>query len=121
MYCDFCSYSCRSSEINIKFWRKGIKYYRFGPEQVAKREKTCMEKYGVKSTFQLKSVQEQIYKTKQHNKTYSKSKQEDETYFKLISLFRISDIIRQYKSDVYPFACDFYIKSLDLYIECNYH
>ena len=31
------------------------------------------------------------------------------------------DIIRQYKSDLYPFACDFYIPSLDLYIECNYH
>lgn len=121
MYSDFCSYSCRSSEINIKFWRNGIKDYRFGPEQLAKREKTCMEKYGVKSTLQLKFVQEQIYKTKQHNKTYSKSKQEDETYFKLISLFGISDIIRQYKSEQYPFACDFYIKSIDTYIECNYH
>ena len=97
MYGDFCSYSCRSSEINIKFWRNGIKDYRFGPEQVAKREKTCMERYGVKSTFQLKSVQEQIYKTKQNNKTFTKSKQEDKTYFKLISLFGISDIIRQYK------------------------
>ena len=121
MYGDFCSNSCRSSEINIKFWREAIKDYRFGPEQVAKREKTCMEKYGVKSTFQLKSVQEKVYKTKQHNKTFKKSKQEDETYFKLISLFGISDIERQYKSDLYPFACDFYVKSLDLYIECNYH
>ena len=25
--------------------------------------------------------------------------------------------MRQYKSDLYPFYCDFYIKSLDLYIE----
>ena len=121
MYGDFCSNSCRSSEINIKFWREAIKDYRFGPKQVAKRERTCMKKYGVKSTFQLKSVKEKVYNTKQHNKTYSKSKQEDETYFKLISLFGISDIKRQYKSEQYPFACDFYIKSLDLYIECNYH
>ena len=25
------------------------------------------------------------------------------------------------KYDRYPFACDFYISSLDLFIECNYH
>lgn len=121
MYSDFCSYSCRSSEINVKFWRDAIKDYRFGPEQIAKRERTCMKKYGVKSTFQLKLVKEKVYNTKQHNKTYKKSKQEDETYFKLISLFGISDVKRQYKSEQYPFACDFYVKSLDLYIECNYH
>ena len=121
MYGDFCSNSCRSSEINVKFWREAIKDYRFGQEQVAKREKTCMERYGVKNTSQLKSVKEKIYKAKQNNKTFKKSKQEDETYFKLISLFGISDIKRQYKSEQYPFACDFYVKSLDLYIECNYH
>lgn len=121
MYCDFCSNSCRSSEINVKFWREAIKDYRFGQEQVVKREKTCMERYGVKNTLQLKSVKEKIYKAKQNNKTFKKSKQEDETYFKLISLFGISDIKRQYKSEQYPFACDFYVKSLDLYIECNYH
>ena len=27
----------------------------------------------------------------------------------------------QYKDARYPFACDFYIPSLDLFIECNYH
>ena len=35
--------------------------------------------------------------------------------------FNKNDIIRQYKSDLYPFSCDFYIKSLDLYIEYNGH
>ena len=30
-------------------------------------------------------------------------------------------VLRQYSSDKYPFNCDFYIKSLDLYIECNFH
>ena len=32
----------------------------------------------------------------------------------------LSDVITQYKDDRYPFACDFYIPSLDLFIECNY-
>ena len=31
------------------------------------------------------------------------------------------DIVSQYKDNRYPFACDFYIPSLDLFIECNYH
>ena len=31
-----------------------------------------------------------------------------------------SDIIRQYRSELYPFSCDFYIPTEDLYIECNY-
>ena len=35
--------------------------------------------------------------------------------------FDINDIIRQYNDKIrYPFNCDFYIKSLDLFIECNY-
>lgn len=34
--------------------------------------------------------------------------------------FGADDILRQYKSDVYPFNCDFYIKSHNLYIECNF-
>ena len=28
--------------------------------------------------------------------------------------------MRQYKSDEYPFCCDFYIPSINLYIECNF-
>lgn len=27
------------------------------------------------------------------------------------------DVLRQYKSDIYPWRCDFYIKSKDLFIE----
>ena len=30
-------------------------------------------------------------------------------------------MINKYKSKLYPYNCDFYIPSLDLYIECNYH
>ena len=30
-------------------------------------------------------------------------------------------IVYQYKTDKYPFVTDFYIKSLDLYIELNFH
>ena len=46
----------------------------------------------------------------------SKSKEEDGIFEKLIKIYGKNDIIRQYKSDVYPFPCDFYVISKDLYI-----
>ena len=55
---------------------------------------------------------------KNQNKTFNTSKPEEQTYILLKEKY--PDIIRQYTSDVYPFNCDFYIPSLDLYIECNY-
>ena len=48
------------------------------------------------------------------------SKSEDRVYDFLTSKFGKEDIERQYRSNSYPFSCDFYIKSLDLYIECNF-
>ena len=34
---------------------------------------------------------------------------------------KYKDVRRNYKSEQYPYACDFYIPSIDLYIECNFH
>ena len=39
----------------------------------------------------------------------------------MLSQFSLDDVIREYKSAEYPFNCDFYIKNLNLYIECNFH
>ena len=92
-----------------------------------KTKNTCLMKYGVNSTFNLEScksksntVESQIkqYNTKQKNKTFNTSKPEDQTY--IILKEKYPDVIRQYRSHVYPFNCDFYIPSLDLYIECQY-
>ena len=51
--------------------------------------------------------------------SFNKSSKEDESYEILCKKWQ--DTKRQYKSEKYPFDCDFYIPSLDLYIECNYH
>lgn len=45
------------------------------------------------------------------------SKFEQLIYEKL--LLKYSHVEFQYKSDLYPFLCDFYIPELDLYIECQ--
>lgn len=39
----------------------------------------------------------------------------------LVKHFGTDDVIHQYKCDLYPFNCDFYIKSIDTFIECNFH
>lgn len=57
------------------------------------------------------------HETKKINGTFKTSKIEKELESKLRELF--PDLETQYKSKVYPFNCDFYIPSLDLYIEYN--
>ena len=59
--------------------------------------------------------------TKRKNHTFNVSKPEDECYKLLCSKFGIENIKRQYKSESYPYCCDFYVSNLDLYIECNFH
>ena len=61
------------------------------------------------------------YATLKQNNSYNKSKSEELAYKKLILNFGEEDVVRQYRSEKYPFACDFYIKSIDLYIECHFY
>jgi hypothetical protein len=61
------------------------------------------------------------YETRRKNGTITTSSPEEATYAQLCALFSTEDVVRQYKSKLYPFHCDFYIKSLDLYIELNLH
>jgi len=51
---------------------------------------------------------------------------EDNYYDELIAIYGANDIIRgyrdiRYSNNGYKFQCDFYIKSEDLFIECNFH
>ena len=55
--------------------------------------------------------------TQKKNGTINTSKTEKELEAELRKIF--PDLKTQYKSEVYPFACDYYIPSLDLYIEYN--
>ena len=80
---------------------------------------TSLIHWGTKNPMQSSEIKNRKYITQKHNNSFNKSKPEDQSY-KLLKE-KYPDIIRQYKSKLYPFACDFYIPSLDLYIECNYH
>lgn len=59
-------------------------------------------------------------KTKQRNHSFHISKPEGEFYQFLIQNYGESNTFHQYKDiNRYPFQCDFYIKSLDMFIELN--
>lgn len=95
-------------------------------------EKTCLEKYGgtrplknkkvrekLSNSLKTKEVQEKISSTKRKNKSFNVSRIEEQVYQWLIEEFSSENIIRQYKEERYPWHCDFYIKSPDLFIEIN--
>ena len=116
----------RESFIHTMEYRYGDINYR----NWDKYKQTCLERYGVdcwSKTNEFKQVmydkhdeiQQKIYKTHKINNSFNQSKPENESYEVLKEIF--PDVIREYKSDVYPFRCDFYIPSIDTYIECHYH
>jgi len=95
---------------------------------------TCKELYGKESFTQtiyfkqlfedkewVDKVNQKIYKTKKQNGTLKGSNSEDIIYQALVYKFDFEDIDYQYKDkERYNFQCDFYIKSLDLFIEINF-
>lgn len=64
-------------------------------------------------------IRQKQYDTKRKHNSFNSSKSEQYIKELLQSIF--SDIRCQHYSNVYPFLCDFYIPSLDLYIELNFH
>lgn len=74
---------------------------------------THKEKIG--GTVKTKEFQEHRNKKLKENNTFSNSYVE-EAFYKILTK-KYNDVIRQYKSEKYPFNCDFYIPSIDTYIE----
>lgn len=88
-------------------------------EVQTKTRSTCIMKYGVSSAMSLPVTVDKMHMTKIKNHTWNTSKPEEKMYIMLCERFGDSDVIRQYKESRYPFCCDFYVKSLDLFIELN--
>lgn len=61
-----------------------------------------------------------VWQTMKDKGSYRTSVPEENLYRELCSLYKKEDIERQYKEERYPWHCDFYIKSLDRFIELNY-
>lgn len=85
-----------------------------------KANKALWDKYHADENF-AKEYQNSQYETKRKNKTFNTSKKETELYNILCSKFGKEDVMCQYSDNRYPYRCDFYIKSKDLFIELNAH
>ena len=110
----------------------------FGTEYFKNKSKeTCTKKYNVENIMQvfnneklnedalkikqkiidnIPTMLDKMYKTKKKNKSFNTSQPELQINSLLQKTFKV---ICQYKSELYPFACDFYLPDLDLYIEYN--
>ena len=108
--------------------RYGVDNYAKSAECQEKYRQTCLDRYGVKNSAQSIKVRQKlseiltsseklqkIYETKKKNHSFNISTPENLIYERLSEKF--GEVLRQYKSEKYPFACDFYIPEIDLYVE----
>lgn len=112
IYTNSCSVKCIMNNIEVK----------------NKIKQTNLARYGYEHNWQIpdeqqkshsKEALDKCFETQKKNGTINKSKDENKSYELLKNKFQ--DCIRNYKDkERYPFACDFYIPSLDLFIECQY-
>ncbi len=108
---------------------KETKLKRYGDpnyNNMKKSKQTCLEKYGVeyniltdacKAKLADPLTRKKILETKRKRGTFNTSKPEEYYYSYLVSKYGEDNIIRQYHDERYPFNCDFYIKTDDLFIE----
>lgn len=115
-------YKIRKPGFLLLFLSRRNHYLLYGvenPFQVDKNKEkirnTCIERYGVVSPNKNRRILNKGLETKKRNHTVNTSRPENEIYEKLLTKFK--RVYRQYKSNEYPFLCDFYIGDLDLYIE----
>lgn len=123
----------KQSEESKRKRSQSLMGHKVSKEQIEKQRQTMFERYGgwvfssrptvegIKRISEHNSSKEfQIYQRnkKIENGTINSSKPENDVYNLLLNKF---EVVRYYSDDRYPFECDFYIKSLDLFIECNFH
>lgn len=89
-------------------------------------KETILNKYGVDNVAKSQHYRDIYSLTKEKrisslhkNGTFVVSKSEINAYRILCNIFGDSDIERQYSSNEYPFLCDFYVTSRNMYIELN--
>lgn len=98
------------------------------PKPSSKLSKTLFKKGRIPWNKGKKGVQhwvegqkEKRYETMKRNNSFNKSQPEEDMYKQLCEQYGEDNVVRQYKEERYPFDCDFYIPSEDLFIELNLH
>lgn len=118
----FCSSEVRERAVVTVFEKYGVQRAMQSPVIQKRVVQTNMFRRGVPYVTQHCDVISKIIASKRENGTFCTSKPEDDLYQELVGLFGQDDVLRNYDSDSrYSFACDFYIKSRDMFIELNAH
>lgn len=119
-----CPVSSQNSEVkrklidtNIK--RYGVPYTFMSDIQKDKSKETCLQKYGYEYALQVPPIREKGYLTMKQKGNFVTSKLEQ----CLMDYMDKNGIIykSEYKSELYPFKCDFYLVEYNLYIEIQGH
>lgn len=140
LFATYCSVGCKSKDMHtikraLKAQREknlaehGVEYNFQIKEKVEKRKKTFIEKYGTDKIQKVKSIKEKTKKSKDLIKE-KKEKVEvlppvlintpNSTYDIYVELKKdYPDIAYQTKTDVLPWVPDYYIPSLNLYIDMH--
>lgn len=98
-------------------------------ERREKIKHTMIKKYGANGYLESDDFKNNIdlfiqksWETKRKNGTFNTSKPEKTLYLLLCDVFGKENVKTQYMDKIrYPFRCDFYIESEDLFIELNAH
>ena len=131
-YAKFCSSKCAHNNqdvLNKISCTCTERYGGLGTSSKILQEKiinTTIKNHGVKNVYMREDLRQKAhsqesklkeYQTKKKNHTFNTSKIEKELEIELRKTF--PNLKTQYRSKEYPFNCDFYIPSLNLYIEYN--
>lgn len=115
----FCSEEVKAKSVATSMSRRGVPNSMMDGFVKAKQQETLQERYDVENPMELASVRKKVVESKAANGTFNSSDAEERLHEMLVDRFGDTDVVRQYASDAYPYACDFYIRSRDLYIELN--
>lgn len=85
-----------------------------------RQRETNQKRYGVDNPMKKKEFVDTNWEMRKKNGTCNTSKAEDQMYKDLVRVFGKKMVKRNYNTDNrYPFYCDFYIISHDIFIELN--
>lgn len=98
------------------------------PEMRQKAIRTQQERYGASHWSQSEAfrnaypvMKAKEYATKEKHQSFQTSECELELQRRLEDVFGKENVKTQYRSEQYPYLCDFYIVSREMYIELNAH
>ena len=93
----------------------GVEYTAQRKDVIAKRKETFMKKYGVPYVMQNEKIKNKMWETCKTKMSFNTSKEEEQIDKWLTELGYKFE--HHYKSDKYPFNCDFCLFDYDIYLE----